>query len=63
MREYAARRGWAVVGEYVDYARAADFSRRKRWRELLADTQHRRIDLVAVWPAALPLSRAALGSD
>lgn len=36
---------------------------RKRWRELLADTQHRRIDLVAVWPAALPLSRAALGSD
>jgi hypothetical protein len=32
----------------VDYARAADFTRRKRWRELLADTRHRRIDLVAV---------------
>jgi DNA invertase Pin-like site-specific DNA recombinase len=49
MREYAACRGWAVVDEYVDYARAADFTRRKRWRELLADTRHRRIDLVAVW--------------
>jgi DNA invertase Pin-like site-specific DNA recombinase len=49
MREYAARRGWAVVDEYVDYAQAADFTRRKRWRELLADTRHRRIDLVAVW--------------
>jgi DNA invertase Pin-like site-specific DNA recombinase len=49
MREYAARLGWAVVAEYVDYARAADFTGRKRWRELLADTRHRRIDLVAVW--------------
>jgi DNA invertase Pin-like site-specific DNA recombinase len=49
MREYAARRGWEIVGEYVDQARAADFTRRKRWRQLLADARHRRIDLVAVW--------------
>jgi DNA invertase Pin-like site-specific DNA recombinase len=49
MREYAARRGWKVVGEYVDYAGAADFVRRKRWKQLLADARHRRIELVAVW--------------
>src|SRR5437899_4371534 len=49
MREFSARRGWVVVDEYVDYARAADFTRRKRWRDLLADTRHRRVDLVAVW--------------
>jgi DNA invertase Pin-like site-specific DNA recombinase len=49
MREYAARRQWEVVGEYVDYARAADFTRRLRWRQLLMDTRHRRVDLVAVW--------------
>lgn len=49
MREYAARRGWQVVGEYVDQARAADFTRRQRWRQLLEDARHRRMDLVAVW--------------
>ncbi|MBJ7596878.1 recombinase family protein [Candidatus Nephthysia bennettiae] len=49
MREYLARRGWDVGGEYVDYARAADFTRRQRWKQLLADARHRRVDLVAVW--------------
>jgi TnpA family transposase len=27
MREFSARRGWMVVDEYVDYARAADLMR------------------------------------
>jgi DNA invertase Pin-like site-specific DNA recombinase len=49
MREYSRGRGWDVVGEYVDYARAADFTRRKCWEQPLADARHGRADLVAVW--------------
>lgn len=48
MREHAAGRGWEVV-EYVDHARARDLRGRRRWRELLDDARHHRVDLVMVW--------------
>lgn len=41
--------GGIVVGEYVDLAGADDLRGRRRWRELLDLTAHRRCDLIIVW--------------
>ncbi len=49
MREFAAARGWTVVGEYLDHASASDFARRSEWKRLQEDARRRRVDLVAVW--------------
>jgi DNA invertase Pin-like site-specific DNA recombinase len=48
LREYAARAGWTVVGEYADQASAGDYAHRKAWKRLQADVRAREIDLVAV---------------
>ena len=48
LREYAARAGWTVVGEYADQASAGDYAHRKAWKRLQADIRAREIDLVAV---------------
>jgi DNA invertase Pin-like site-specific DNA recombinase len=49
LREYAERRGWKIVREYVDRG----FSGSKDWRpalnELLADVHQRKCDVVLVW--------------
>ncbi len=49
LREFAQAQGFDVVGEYVDKASAADFSRRTAWARLLDDASKRKVDLLLVW--------------
>lgn len=48
LREYCDRRGWDVVGEYVDTASGAKDSRPELNR-LLTDVHRRKCDAVLVW--------------
>jgi DNA invertase Pin-like site-specific DNA recombinase len=48
LRDYAARRGWEVIGEYVDHASGAKESRPSLNR-LMADARQRKFDVLAVW--------------
>ena len=48
LREYATRRGWQVVGEYVDHASGAKESR-PALNRLMTDGRRRKFDLIAVW--------------
>src|SRR5215469_5843399 len=49
LREYAAARGWAVAGEYVDHAVSGTKDRRPAMDKLMADARARRVDAIAVW--------------
>jgi DNA invertase Pin-like site-specific DNA recombinase len=48
LREYAERRGWRIVGEYVDHASGAKESRPSLNR-LMADARQRKFDALVVW--------------
>lgn len=48
LREYAARRGWQVVGEFVDRASGAK-EQRPALNRLMADARQRKFDMIAVW--------------
>ena len=48
LREYAARRGFALTGEYVDFATGTT-EERPHYRRLLAAARKREIDVVLVW--------------
>jgi DNA invertase Pin-like site-specific DNA recombinase len=48
LREYAERRGFQIMGEYVDYASGAREDR-PRYRALLEAARKRRLDVVLVW--------------
>jgi DNA invertase Pin-like site-specific DNA recombinase len=48
LREYACRRGWIVIGEYVDRASGAKESRPALDR-LMLDAHRGKFDLIAVW--------------
>jgi DNA invertase Pin-like site-specific DNA recombinase len=49
LREYAARRGWTVVGEYVDIGQHGHIEKRPELDRLMADAHRRRFDAVVVW--------------
>jgi DNA invertase Pin-like site-specific DNA recombinase len=49
LREYAARRGWQVVDEYVDEGVSGSKESRPALNRLMADAHHRRFDAVACW--------------
>jgi DNA invertase Pin-like site-specific DNA recombinase len=49
LREYAARRGWLVVEEYVDHGVSGAKKSRPALNRLMADAKQRRFDVVAVW--------------
>ena len=49
LREYCARRGWEVAGEYVDQGISGTRERRPELDRLQADAHRRRFDVVAVW--------------
>jgi DNA invertase Pin-like site-specific DNA recombinase len=49
LREYALRRGWEVVGEYVDTGISGAKDSRPELNMLMADAHKRRIDVVCVW--------------
>jgi DNA invertase Pin-like site-specific DNA recombinase len=49
LREYAARRGWTVTGEYVDVGISGTNEKRPELDRLMADAHRRRFDCVIVW--------------
>ena len=48
LREYAARRAFVVVGEYVDYA-SGTREDRPQYQALLSAARRRQLDVVLVW--------------
>lgn len=49
LREYALRRRWQVVGEYVDTGISGVKDSRPELNRLMAEAHKRRIDVVCVW--------------
>lgn len=49
LREYALRRGWQVVGEYVDTGVSGKKDSRPELNRFMAEAHKRRIDVVCVW--------------
>jgi DNA invertase Pin-like site-specific DNA recombinase len=49
LREYAARRDWQIVEEYIDYGVSGVKESRPALNRLMADAKQRRFDIVACW--------------
>jgi DNA invertase Pin-like site-specific DNA recombinase len=49
LREYAIRRGWQVVEEYVDHGVSGAKVSRTALNKLMADAKQRQFDVVACW--------------
>ncbi len=49
LREYCARRGWSLAGEYVDVGISGAKDSRPELNRLQADAHRRRLDVVVVW--------------
>jgi len=49
LREYAARRSWEIVEEYVDRGVSGSKDSRPALNRLMADAHHRKFDAVLVW--------------
>jgi DNA invertase Pin-like site-specific DNA recombinase len=49
LRDYCQRRGWEVVGEYVDHGISGAHERRPHLDRLMSDAHQRRFDAVLVW--------------
>lgn len=49
LTEYCQRRGWTVVGEYVDVGISGTKEKRPELDRLLSDAHTRRFDAVVVW--------------
>jgi DNA invertase Pin-like site-specific DNA recombinase len=49
LREYAARRGWEIYGEYVDSGISGSKESRPELNRLMLDVHQRRFDVVLCW--------------
>ena len=49
LNEYIVRRGWKLVGEYVDHGVSGSQESRPALNRLMNDAKQRRYDVVAVW--------------
>lgn len=49
LREHCKRRGWEVVGEYVDVGVSGSQDSRPELNKLVADAHRRKLDAVLVW--------------
>jgi len=49
LREYASRRGWEIIREYVDEGVSGSKESRPELNRLMADAQRRQFDIVLVW--------------
>jgi DNA invertase Pin-like site-specific DNA recombinase len=48
LREYCAKQGWEIAGEYVDHETGGT-SKRPHFQRMFADTRARKFDLVLFW--------------
>jgi DNA invertase Pin-like site-specific DNA recombinase len=48
LRDFAAKQGWQIVGEYADYESGSK-SNRAQFEQMFADASKRRFDLVLFW--------------
>ena len=49
IREYCLRRGWSLVGEYVDAGISGAKERRPQLDQLIADAHKRKFEVIVVW--------------
>jgi DNA invertase Pin-like site-specific DNA recombinase len=49
LREYCQRRGWEIVGEYIDAGISGSKDSRPELNRLMADAKRRKLDAVLVW--------------
>jgi DNA invertase Pin-like site-specific DNA recombinase len=49
LREYAARRGWQIIAEYLDEGISGSRERRPQLDRLMADAHRRKFEAVLVW--------------
>ncbi len=49
LREYCQRRGWVIVGEYVDIGVSGSKESRPQLNRLMLDAKKRKFDAIAVW--------------
>ena len=49
IREYCQRRGWPLVGEYVDRGISGAKERRPQLDRLIADAHKRKFEVIVVW--------------
>src|SRR5271156_1664053 len=49
IREYCQRRGWPLVGEYVDAGVSGAKERRPQLDRLVADAHKRKFEVIVVW--------------
>ncbi len=49
LKEYCQRRGWTMVGEYVDAGISGAKEKRPELDKLMADAHRRRFDAIVVW--------------
>ena len=49
LREHCQRRGWEIVGEYVDVGVSGPKDSRPELNKLVADAKRRKLDAVLVW--------------
>jgi DNA invertase Pin-like site-specific DNA recombinase len=49
LRKYCLSVSWTITGEYIDFASADDFIRRKRWTDLMKDASLHKFDAILVW--------------
>src|SRR6185503_9203185 len=48
LREYCAKRGWQIAGEYVDHETGGT-SKRQHFQRMFADARNRKFNLVLFW--------------
>ena len=49
IREYAARRGWEITGEYVDLGVSGSKESRPQLNRMIQDARRRRFDAIVCW--------------
>jgi DNA invertase Pin-like site-specific DNA recombinase len=49
LREHCQRRGWEIVGEYVDIGQSGSKDSRPELNRLMADAKRRKLDSVLIW--------------